>query len=144
MTEVFGASIVSASYLQAAYAAIVSSRGFREQRAGLPANCLSRVLVYIDSNLDRDLRVTEVSRVALISSYHFGKLFKRSTGRTIHQYVLDQRIRKARSLLATSDATLIEIASMVGLANQSHFTTAFKKKTGFPPGYYRNLRARSR
>jgi AraC-like DNA-binding protein len=141
--DVFGESIVGAAYLRAAYAAIVSSRRF-EQRGGLPADCLGRVLDYIDSNLDRDLRVTEVSRVALISSYHFGKLFKRSTGRTIHQYVLDHRIRKARSLLVTSNATLIEIASMVGLANQSHFTTAFKKKMGVPPGRYRSLSVRSR
>ena len=124
-----------AAYTAEKYAAF--SCRFREYRNGLSACCLRTVLDYIDANLERDLGLNEISRVALISPYYFGKLFKRSTGQTLHQYVLEQRIRKAQSLLARTKIALVEIASMVGLANQSHFTTAFKKKIGVTPGNYR-------
>jgi len=77
---------------------------------------------------ERDLGLSEISRVALISPYYFGKLFKRSTGQTLHQYVLEQRIRKAQTLLAGTKITLVEIASIVGVANQSHFTPRSKKR----------------
>ena len=136
--RIFGESIANtiAAYTARRYA--TSNCRFREYRDGLATSCLRRVLDYIDANLERDLGVAEISQIALISPYYFGKLFKQSTGETIHQYVLDQRIRKAQSLLATSNITLVEIAATVGLANQSHFTTAFKKKMGVTPGHYRS------
>ena len=135
--RMFGESIVNtiAAYTAQRYG--TSSCRFREYRDGLPARCLRRVVDYIDANLTHDLGVNEISRVALISPYYFGKLFKRSTGQTPHQYVLNQRIRKAMSLLAATDIPLIEIASIVGLPSQSHFTTAFRKKIGLTPGSYR-------
>lgn len=135
--RILGESIAStiAAYTARKYAA--SCCRFQEYRNGLSARCLRTVLDYIDSNLERDLGLSEISRVALISPYYFGKLFKRSTGQTLHQYVLEQRIRKAQTLLAGTKITLVEIASIVGLANQSHFTTAFKKKVGATPGSYR-------
>lgn len=136
--RIFGESIANTIAAYAARRYATSSCRFHEYRDGLPALCLRRVLDYIEANLDRDLGVSEISHIALISPYYFGKLFKRSAGQTLHQYVLDQRIRKAQALLATSNITLVEIASTVGLANQSHFTTAFKKKLGVTPGYYRS------
>jgi AraC family transcriptional regulator len=135
--RIFGESLANAIAAYASNKYSVSSCRFPEYRDGLPAACLRNVLEYIHANLDSDLGVAEIARVALISPYHFGKLFKRSTGHTLHQYVLEQRIRKAQSLLAVSNIGLAEIASMVGLANQSHFTTVFKKKMGVTPGCYR-------
>lgn len=136
--RIFGESLASAIAAYAANKYSVWSARFPKYRDGLPLGCLKNVLEYIHANLDSDLGVAEIARVALISPYHFGKLFKRSTGHTLHQYVLEQRIRKARSLLAFSNKGLAEIAFMVGLANQSHFTTVFKKKLGVTPGYYRS------
>jgi AraC family transcriptional regulator len=133
----FGESIVNtiAAYSAQRYAR--RSIRFREHRDGLSALCLRRVLEYIEANLAHDLGVNEISQVALISPYYFGKLFKQSTGQTLHRYVLERRIRKAKNLLATSNLALVEIASSVGLPNQSHFTTAFRKKMGVTPGYFR-------
>jgi transcriptional regulator GlxA family with amidase domain len=54
-----------------------------------------------------------------------GKLFKRSTGQTVYQYILEQHVRRAQSLLSTTDVGLAEIASLVGLArgaNVAHCT----------------------
>jgi len=135
--RIFGESIANtiAAYSAQKYAS--SSCYFQEFRDGLSRHCLRKVLDYIQSNLHRDLGVTEIAHVALISPYYFGKLFKRSTGHTLHQYVLDQRIKKAQGYLASTNMALAEIAAAVGLANQSHFTTAFKKKMCCTPGFYR-------
>jgi AraC family transcriptional regulator len=110
---------------------------FQQYKDGLPAAHLRSVIAYIHANLASNLGVSEIARVAFISPYHFGKLFKRSTGQTLHQYVLGQRIRKAQSLLMMTDLGLVEVASAVGLANQSHFTTVFKRRMGVTPGFYR-------
>ena len=140
--RIFGESLATAI---AAYVAInysVFSTRFSEYHDGLSKQRLSDVIDYIHSNLHSNLGVGEVARVAFISPYYFGKLFKRSTGQTVHQYVLDQRIRRAQALLSTTDLGLSEIASSVGLANQSHFTTVFKAKLGVTPGCFR-LQSRS-
>jgi AraC family transcriptional regulator len=140
--RIFGESLATAI---AAYVAVnysVFSARFAEYRDGLSKQRLSGVIDYIHSNLHRNLGVAEIASVAFISPYYFGKLFKRSTGQTVHQYVLDQRVRSAQSLLSTTDIGLSDIASSVGLANQSHFTTVFKTKLGVTPGYFR-LQCRS-
>jgi AraC family transcriptional regulator len=135
--RIFGESLATAI---AAYVAVnysVFSMRFAEYRDGLSQQRLSDVIDYIHSNLHRNLGVAEIASVAFISPYYFGKLFKRSTGQTVHQYVLEQRVRRAQSLLSTTDIGLSEIASSLGLANQSHFTTVFKTKLGVTPGYFR-------
>jgi AraC family transcriptional regulator len=141
--RIFGESLATAI---AAYVAVnysVSSTRFAEYRDGLSKQRLNAVVDYVHSNLHRNLGVGEIARVAFISPYYFGKLFKQSTGQTVHQFVLEQRVRRAQTLLSTTDIELSEIASSVGLANQSHFTTVFKAKLGVTPRYFR-LQSRSR
>lgn len=141
--RIFGESLATAIAAYVAHNYSVFSTRFAEYRDGLSKQRLSHVIDYIHSNLHRNLGVADIARVAFISPYYFGKLFKRSTGQTVHQYVLGQRIRRAQSLLSTTDIGLSEIAFAVGLANQSHFTTVFKTKLGVTPGSYRLQSSRS-
>lgn len=135
--RIFGESLVNAIAAYTAHKYAVFSCRFPEYRDGLSARRLKDVLDYVHANLGSNLCVAEIARVTFISPYHFGKLFKRSTGQTLHQYILGERIRKAETLLAATNLGLAEIALMIGLANQSHFTTVFKKKKGVTPGSYR-------
>jgi AraC family transcriptional regulator len=107
-------------------------------RNGLSPQRLRKVLEYIHANLSQDLGISEIAGQAFISPYYFGKLFKQSTGRTVHQYVLHQRMQLAQSLLCRSRLGLAEIAGRVGMSSQSHFTTAFKNRIGVTPAAYRN------
>ena len=107
--------------------------------SGLMPNRLSRVLDYIEAYLDSDLSLTELSAVACLSPYHFGKMFKRSTGQSAHQYVLARRLERAKSLLSSRALTLAEIAPTVGFQDQSHFTAAFKRHIGVTPGRYARM-----
>jgi AraC family transcriptional regulator len=141
--RIFGESLATAiaAYVAGKYS--VFSTRFAEYRDGLSKQRLNDVIDYIQSNLHGNLGVAEIARVAFKSPCYFGKLFKRSTGQTIHQYVLEQRVLRAQSLLSTTDIELTEIACSVGLPNQSHFTTVFKTKLGVTPRCFR-IQSRSR
>jgi len=68
-----------------------------------------------------------------VSSRHFIRAFRQSTGRTPHQWLMPQRALEAKSLLELSDRTLAEISAKCGHANQSHFCRAFLKSFGESP-----------
>ena len=73
-----------------------------------------------------------------MSSWHFIRSFKTITGISPHQYVLQQRIKKAQYLLQQNQISISEIAATVGFCDQSHFTKYFKRIVGITPRQYRD------
>ncbi len=63
--------------------------------------------------------------------------FKQATGMPPHQYVLRRRIERARSLLADTGISLVEIVLRCGFSDRSSFSTAFRQWTRLTPGGYR-------
>jgi AraC family transcriptional regulator len=105
---------------------------------GLPGSRLRRVIGYIDSNLHRELSLSELSAVVRMSPYHFARLFKRSTGMAPHQFVVRRRIERASALLATPGLSIRAIASAVGFKASGHFSTTFRRLTGVTPSARRS------
>ena len=97
---------------------------------------IEQTLDYIKSNLTADLSLKSLSERASFSTIYFHKLFKASTGRTLHRYVEEQRIRRSINLLVSTDKTLSEIAYECGFSSQSYFSYAFKKNMGLTPRAY--------
>lgn len=91
---------------------------------------------YIKSNLTSDLSLETVSEYAGFSPIHFHNCFKASTGKTLHEYVEEQRIKKAANMLVTTDYTLTKIAYECGFSSQSYFSYAFKRKMQLTPREY--------
>src|SRR5881409_2822372 len=104
----------------------------------LPAYILRRVTQYIQENLQRELRLAELSALVHMSPYHFARLFKRSTGVPPHRFLIRRRIDEARALLAAQTVPIAEIARSVGFRTPSHFTTTFRRVTGTTPSVYRS------
>ena len=69
--------------------------------------------------------------------HHFARLFKRSTGSAPHQYVLQQRIERAASLLRSTPLPIAEIAHRCGFNDQSHLANSFKRMHGQSPSAFR-------
>ena len=115
----------------------ISMDNLNEHKGGLSKTQLHSILDYIDSHLDEALTVDELARIACLSRYHFGKMFKQSSGKTPHQYVLARRIERARDLLSRRRNSLVEIALAAGFRNQSHFTSVFSSRVGVTPAAYR-------
>jgi AraC family transcriptional regulator len=98
---------------------------------------LQGAIAYIDAYLEQRLTLQEIAQVAGMSQYYFSRLFKQSTGTTVHQYVTQQRIDRAKQLLKLRHLPLAEIAIRCGFADQSHFTKSFHKLVGVSPKVYR-------
>jgi len=103
---------------------------------GLSRLRFKQVTEYINEYLDRELKIVDLAAIAQMSPYHFIRLFSKTTGKTPHQYILQQRIKKAQYLLHHSQLGISEIAASVGFCDQSHFTKYFKRSTGFTPKQY--------
>ncbi len=79
----------------------------------------------------------EIANACNLSRSYFIRAFRETTHRTPHQWLLEQRIERARQLLRGSDSSLSEIAIACGFADQSHFTRTFTQLVGTPPGSWR-------
>ncbi|WGV25810.1 helix-turn-helix domain-containing protein [Halotia branconii] len=94
---------------------------------------LQQVLDYINTHLDRDLSLAEIAEVINISPTYFASLFKQATKIPPHQYVIQQRVERAKSMLSKTDLAIADIALQVGFSSQSHLTQQFKRLTGMTP-----------
>lgn len=64
-------------------------------------------------------------------------LFKQSTGKTINEYLTQERIQQAKRLLQDPTVKLYDVCYRVGYLSPSYFSKLFKKQVGMPPGEYR-------
>ncbi|GAA6620227.1 helix-turn-helix domain-containing protein [Scytonema sp. NUACC26] len=100
---------------------------------GLPRYKLNQLLDYIDTHLDCSLRLEELAQQVNMSQFYFSRLFKQSLGIAPHQYVIQQRVERAKQLLRKGDLSLAEISLECGFANQGHLNRHFKRLTGTTP-----------
>jgi transcriptional regulator GlxA family with amidase domain len=97
---------------------------------------IDKALKYIKGNLTEDLSLQKVADHVLLSPIHFHNCFKTAIGKTLHEYVEEQRIKAAINLLLTTELTLTEIAFQCGFSSQSYFSYVFKRNMGVPPRKY--------
>jgi AraC family transcriptional regulator len=98
---------------------------------------LARATRFINEQFHRGLKISEIAASVYTSQFHFSRLFKRATGRTVYQYLTCVRVDRAKWLLATTDLSIADIGAAVGYESQSHFTTVFRKFVGVTPATYR-------
>lgn len=88
-------------------------RAIRSPKGGLSKQQLKQAIDYIHEHLERDLSLAELAAVVRLSSYHFARLFKQSTGVSPHQYHIRFRIDRAKQLLQ-GDLTIAQVAHTDG------------------------------
>lgn len=92
----------------------------------------------IRERLEDPPSIEALAAVAGMGTSQFLRAFRRSFGVAPHQYVLTERVAKARQLLASHlDASLADMALGLGFASHAHFTTVFSARTGITPSAYR-------
>jgi AraC-like DNA-binding protein/transposase len=110
-------------------------------RAGqLSAARSGMVLDYIESNLGRDIMLSELAGCVGLSTRQFCHAFRNSTGLSPHRYLIRRRIERAKLMLRSKNLDLAEMALALGFNSQSHFTAAFRMTTGVTPMRYRQSR----
>ncbi|WFU26875.1 helix-turn-helix transcriptional regulator [Bradyrhizobium sp. CB1717] len=108
---------------------------------GLQKWRLKRVLDYIDNHFCRKIALADLAAAAGLSRMHFAAQFRTATGCRPHEFILRQRIRRAKDLLRDCEMPIVEIALAVGFQSQAHFTTTFRRFTGNTPSRWRNAAA---
>lgn len=105
--------------------------------AGLPRPRLERVLSLIDERLTDALPVSDLADAVHLSPFHFSRMFRVSTGRSPHEWIILKRMARAKALLAGTRMPLPEVAKASGYRTHSHFSGMFHAVVGMTPGQYR-------
>lgn len=106
-----------------------------KERLHTQPRAVVQALNFIHQNYSRELSLSDIAAAAHLSTYHLTRVFKKATGVSPHQYLVQVRVNSARSLLSAGagDRSLAEIAAAVGFADQSHLTRHFKRVLGMTP-----------
>lgn len=93
---------------------------------------------YITQNYGKELSIREIAQHVFVTPNYLCYLYKKNTGRTLNQFILDTKMKKARRLVCETSMKFGEIADALGYANQNYFTRLFTKYFGESPRAYRN------
>ena len=104
---------------------------------GITYNRIKKVLRYIDDNLSEELNNDKLSELIAVSESVLLKSFKQTIGLSPMQYVLKQRIDKARYLIITTDKKISDIANECGFNDMSYFSKTFKRYFKVSPTEYK-------
>jgi AraC family transcriptional regulator len=126
---------VLAVHLLRQYAATTSVLPIYE--GGLPPRQLLQVLDYMNDHLNQNIKLSDLASLLDMSQFHFSHLFKQAIGTSPYQYLLQQRIERAKQLLKQTDQSITDIALLCGFNSHSHLSKQFRQLTGITPKAYR-------
>ena len=113
---------------------------WRAQRKMVAANWyepVRKAVVYLNRHYSERLSVETLAKVAHYSPAQFRRLFKELTQMSPSDYMTSVRINAAKTLLATTDRRISDIAADTGFFDHSHFIRTFRRVVGMPPARYR-------
>ncbi|ABQ67183.1 transcriptional regulator, AraC family [Rhizorhabdus wittichii RW1] len=112
--------------------------GAGSERVRISSLRLKRALDYIGRHYSKKISVEEIAAaVGGISAFHFAHVFRSSLGQAPHQYVLEHKLHRARTLLIETQGDIAGIAYAVGFSSQAHMTEAFSRRMGVTPAQLR-------
>lgn len=120
--------LLFASFMQVTSTTSRNSKGTRGRRSVTQALAILQQHYY-DQNLD----VQSIAEKVGLSPTHLSALFRETTGKPIHQTLIDIRMRHATELLKNTDYSIKEIAALTGWRNQLYFSSAYRRTYGISP-----------
>jgi len=115
----------------------VKHRPVQMYRGGLGSARLRRIKELVHAKLEDDLSLGELAQSVGLSTAHFARMFRKSTGETPHQFVLRQRVERAKAMLRAPDARVLDVAVACGFKTQQHFAQVFRDVCRISPTEYR-------
>ncbi|SEG46750.1 AraC family transcriptional regulator [Paenibacillus sp. UNC499MF] len=99
-------------------------------------SALERTRHYIENNYQTNITIDELARMAEVSPKYYGDLFKKTYGLSVIDYLTEQRVNRAKQLMALSQSRLKDIAHVVGYQDEFYFSRKFKQEVGVSPTVY--------
>ena len=115
----------------------VRHRPVQMYKGGLGSARLRTIKELVHAKIEDDLSLDEMAQSVGLSTAHFARMFRKSTGETPHQFVLRQRIERAKAMLRAPDARILDVAVACGFKTQQHFAQVFRDVCGVSPTEYR-------
>ena len=106
-------------------------------RGGLGSARLRSIKDLVQAKMGDDLSLDDMAQSIGLSTAHFARMFRKSTGETPHQFVLRQRVERAKAMLRAPDARVLDVAVACGFRTQQHFAQVFRDVCGVSPTQYR-------
>jgi AraC family transcriptional regulator len=103
----------------------------------LDSRTVDRVAEFVEAHLHDVLTLDDLAAVAHLSTYHFARVFSRSTGLAPHRFVTSRRMDRARLMLWATDSSVEEVARAVGFSGAGHFRRVFRRFHGVTPAALR-------
>jgi AraC family transcriptional regulator len=127
---------------QAMAVALVKDHAVRHRpgqtyQGGLGSARLRKVKELVQAKIEDDLSLDEMAESVGLSTAHFARMFRKSTGETPHHFVLRQRIERAKEMLRAPDMRVLDVAVACGFKTQQHFAQVFRDVCGTSPTEYR-------
>jgi len=107
------------------------------QEAHLLNTPLAAVVKYLKENAHKKIQITELTKLACMSQASLFRHFKNNFGKTPHEFINHERLRRAAKLLTLTDINIGEVGYSVGYTSPSHFNTQFRKMNNCSPSEYR-------
>jgi AraC family transcriptional regulator len=111
--------------------------GAARHAGGLSLRHLRRVCDFMADHLAEDIGLDDLAELTGLTTKHFARAFKQSTGLPPHRFLIVQRIEAAKRRLTDGKISLADVALACGFADQSHFTATFRRIVGVPPAIWR-------
>ena len=127
---------------QAMAVALVNGHAVRHRlvqmyKGGLGSTRLRRIKELVHAKIEDDLSLDEMAQSVGLSTAHFARMFRKSTGETPHQFVLRQRVERAKAMLRAPGASVFDVAMSCGFKTPQHFAQVFRDFCGVSPTEYR-------
>lgn len=135
-TEAFGTDLLIQAQLTQFF--VLLNRAFRNadsKTSNIMPKLIRDLLRYIDSNLSEKITLEILEREFFLNGTYISRQFKKHTGLTLREYLLERRISHARTLLS-SDLSITEVCQQSGFSDYANFIRSFTKTVGISPGKY--------
>ncbi len=116
---------------------IFSDAEIPDSRSGKNYTVISNAKKFIESNFQKQITLSDISKSVHLSEIYFRSIFTESVGMSPHQFLINCRVDNAKKLLWNSDIAMSDIAEKSGFGCQQYMNKVFKKETGMTPNEYR-------
>lgn len=131
-----GQKLETEAIIQQLFSTFIDHVSRIEPASGMKYN-LQEILVFIQANLQNDIKIDQLAQIACLSKDHFTRIFKSIFGVAPCEFIIRKRIEKSQFLLLTTDLPINQIIEDTNFKNAPYFSRMFKKYTSRTPGEYR-------
>ena len=107
------------------------------QRGAITSKAVSTCINYIYDHLHTRITLETLASITNLSAPYLSRLFKKETGSSVSEYILNKKLETAKAMLSSSDYSIAEISASLAFPSQSYFTNVLKKDCGLTPKQYR-------